>query len=115
MPEKEWSPHPWPEWTDQDDEIVDLFNGDEGDESDVQSLIDDIIASQRQVGGTHYRRLEIQPWDYMKCIMTDPEFVHGYLAGNVIKYMSRYTYKNGVEDLKKARHYLDKMIEELEE
>lgn len=35
----------------------------------------------------------------------------GYLAGNVVKYIARYRDKNGVEDLKKARHYLDKLIE----
>jgi len=34
-----------------------------------------------------------------------------FLEGNVIKYVSRYKYKNGVEDLKKARFYLEKLIE----
>lgn len=35
----------------------------------------------------------------------------GYLMGNVVKYIARYRDKNGVEDLKKAQHYLDKLIE----
>ena len=35
----------------------------------------------------------------------------GFLQGNVIKYLCRYRDKNGVEDLRKARHYLDKLIE----
>lgn len=34
--------------------------------------------------------------------------------GNVIKYVTRYKYKNGIEDLKKARFYLDQQIEKLE-
>ena len=34
-----------------------------------------------------------------------------YLQGNIIKYVWRYPYKNGVEDLKKARWYLDKLID----
>ena len=38
----------------------------------------------------------------------------GYHAGNVIKYVSRYRYKNGLEDLKKARWYLDRLIESIE-
>lgn len=35
----------------------------------------------------------------------------GYMAGNVIKYVARYQDKNGIEDLKKARHYIHMMIE----
>jgi hypothetical protein len=62
-------------------------------------------ANDTQEGGSHYQRLPVQLWD----------FVHengiGYLAGNVIKYVTRYKSKNGLEDLKKARHYLDKLIE----
>lgn len=40
--------------------------------------------------------------------VTGPE---GYLLGNIIKYLSRYPYKNGQEDLEKARWYLDLLIE----
>ena len=38
-----------------------------------------------------------------------------YIVGNIIKYISRYKYKNGVEDLRKARWYIDKLIKELED
>ncbi len=62
-------------------------------------------ANSNQVGGTHYQT-PIQVWD----------FVHsnniGYLAGNVIKYVARYKHKNGIEDLYKAQHYIEKLIEE---
>lgn len=62
-------------------------------------------ANDMQVGGTHYAKNAIQPWDFI--ISNDI----GYLAGNVIKYVCRYKEKNGVEDLRKAAHYLQKLIE----
>lgn len=69
-------------------------------------------ASQQQVGGDHYRTLEIQPWDAMKAWMTPAEF-RGFLRGNAIKYLARCDKKGQlVADLRKARHYLDKLIEE---
>lgn len=64
-------------------------------------------ANDTQEGGAHYKGKAIQPWDY---IVSNGI---GYLEGNVIKYVTRYKDKNGVEDLKKARHYLDKLIETL--
>lgn len=62
-------------------------------------------ANERQVGGAHYKDKAIQPWDYITSNGL------GYLEGNVIKYVSRHKLKGGVEDLRKARHYLDKLIE----
>lgn len=61
-------------------------------------------ASDTQVGGTHYR-LAVQPWDYIAANGL------GYFEGNVVKYVSRWKSKGGVEDLRKARHYLDRLIE----
>lgn len=40
---------------------------------------------------------------------------HGWLVGNIVKYVLRFQFKNGVEDLKKARFYLDKLINEMED
>lgn len=57
-----------------------------------------------QVGGAHYKAQSIQPWDYIT------QNGIGYLEGNVIKYVSRWKDKGGVQDLEKARHYLDKLI-----
>lgn len=65
-------------------------------------------ANDVQEGGAHYKGKAIQPWDYIVANNI------GYLEGNVIKYVTRYKDKNGVQDLKKARHYLDKLIEVLE-
>lgn len=62
-------------------------------------------ANNEQVGGDHYKSHVIQPWDYITVNGL------GYLEGCIIKYVSRYKDKGGVEDLKKAKHYLDKLIE----
>lgn len=61
-------------------------------------------ANDQQVGGTHYLRA-IQPWDFIAANNI------GFFEGNVIKYVTRWRDKAGVDDLKKARHYLDKLIE----
>jgi hypothetical protein len=61
-------------------------------------------ANETQVSGNHYQTA-IQPWDFI--VANDL----GYLEGNIVKYVSRYKKKGGVEDLRKARHYLDKLIE----
>ena len=64
-----------------------------------------IRANAQQVGGAHYAVKAIQPWDYI--IANDL----GYLEGNIVKYVSRWKDKGGVQDLKKAQHYLQKLIE----
>lgn len=63
-----------------------------------------------QVGGDHYKDNPIQPWAAMEAWMGGEQFV-GFLRGNVIKYIARCDKKGGVEDLKKAQHYLTKLIE----
>lgn len=63
-----------------------------------------------QVGGDHYVTRTIQPWEAMESWMSSEAF-EGYLQGNVIKYVARYRDKNGMEDLRKASHYLTKLIE----
>jgi hypothetical protein len=67
-------------------------------------------ARESQVGGDHYKSKAIQPWDAMQAWMSKEAFM-GFLQGNVIKYVARWQEKGGYDDLRKARHYLDKMIE----
>lgn len=67
-------------------------------------------ANDMQVGGDHYHSKAVQPWDAMQAWMTDEQF-KGFLWGNVIKYIARWQDKGGIEDLRKARHYMDKLIE----
>lgn len=62
-------------------------------------------ANERQVGGDHYKKRRIQPWDYI----ADNEL--GYFEGNIVKYVTRYSDKGGIDDLRKAKHYLEKLIE----
>ena len=58
-----------------------------------------------QVGGDHYRRLPIQPIEFIQKNSIP------FIEGNVIKYLCRWREKNGVADLEKARHYIDMLIE----
>lgn len=58
----------------------------------------------------HYTTGGIETIDYLKAKMTQEQF-RGFLTGNVLKYVSRYPHKNGLEDLKKASWYLDKLIQ----
>lgn len=62
-------------------------------------------ALETQVGGSHYKELKIQPI----------EFIHAnnipFCEANAIKYLCRWRNKNGIEDLKKAKHYIDLLIE----
>ena len=67
-------------------------------------------ADDLQVGGDHYKNMGIQPWKAMESWMTPQEF-GGFLKGNAIKYLARCNAKGGVEDVKKARHYIDKLVE----
>jgi Protein of unknwon function (DUF3310) len=69
-------------------------------------------AKDVQVGGTHYKTKAVQPWDVIDSCMSKEEAV-GFYRGNVIKYTMRCNDKGGVEDLQKARHYLDKLLEVL--
>lgn len=55
--------------------------------------------STKEVGGTHYELLKVQPIELiMKCGLT-------FTQGNMLKYISRYKNKNGAEDLRKCIHY----------
>lgn len=62
-------------------------------------------ANDRQEGGSHYKAGSIQHWDLIAQNRV------GYLEGNATKYLTRWRKKNGVEDLKKALHYVDKLSE----
>lgn len=63
---------------------------------------------QDQVGGTHYLDFKIQPVEF---IMANEL---GFCEGNVIKYVCRYQRKNGLDDLLKAKQYLEFLIKKVE-
>lgn len=66
-----------------------------------------MTANERQVGGDHYKQADggEEHWDRVHRLGLD------YFQANITKYVERWKLKNGIEDLHKARHYLDKYIE----
>lgn len=62
---------------------------------------------------SHYGQGKIEAIEYIKDSLTKEEYI-GYLRGNIAKYLHRWRYKNGLEDLKKAQWYLERLIEEVE-
>jgi hypothetical protein len=62
-------------------------------------------ALEKQPGGDHYRTMAIQPIEYIL------KNELGYMEANVVKYVSRHKSKNGAEDIKKAIHYLEMILE----
>ena len=61
--------------------------------------------SNKQVGGNHYKHLKIEPTEYAHANNL------GFLEGNVVKYVTRHKDKGGAEDLKKAIHYIEMILE----
>lgn len=57
----------------------------------------------------HYTVGGIETIDFIEAKLS-PEAFKGYLTGNILKYITRYNHKNGVEDLKKAQWYLNRLI-----
>ena len=58
-----------------------------------------------QVGGKHYRKMKIQPAEFIN------ENKLLFAEGNAIKYICRHINKGGEQDLQKAKHYIDMIIE----
>ena len=65
-------------------------------------------ASHRQVGGSHYKDLAVQPSDYIR------KNGLGWYEGNVVKYITRHSTKGGVQDIQKVIHYAELLLEEYE-
>ena len=63
-------------------------------------------AIDKQIGGDHYKGMAIQPIQYIQANKLS------YIEGNIVKYISRWRDKNGIEDLLKIKHYVEFLIEE---
>ena len=88
-------------FTDDDGYCVDCdYDDSEEEEEDAMS---------KQVGGTHYKDMAIQPVEFIIANGL------GFCEGNIIKYTCRYKQKNGVEDLRKVIHYAEMLISSLED
>jgi hypothetical protein len=68
---------------------------------------------KNNINPNHYKTGGIETIDIVKAKLSKQEFL-GFYKGNIIKYVTRANYKNGLEDYKKAQWYLDKLIKELE-
>ena len=69
-----------------------------------------MTASDRQVGGSHYKDMPVEPWEVIEGVLTYGEWI-GFLKGNVIKYAMRQGKKEGSDDAAKSLHYLEKLKE----
>lgn len=62
-------------------------------------------ALNKQIGGNHYKQFKIQPVEF--CQINELN----HCESNIIKYVCRHKFKNGIQDLEKAKHYIDLLIE----
>ena len=62
-------------------------------------------AYKKQIGGNHYSKFKVQPSKFIN----DNKLL--FAEGNAIKYICRHTHKGGKQDLLKAKHYIDMIIE----
>lgn len=60
------------------------------------------------IGGKHYEEMPIEPWMIIEANKLD------FWEGNVLKYLLRYKSKNGIEDLEKAKDYINYLIRRLD-
>lgn len=75
------------------------------EEKSTSRIADTGPANATQHGGTHYKDQTIEPWDYALANKLGP------LETNIVKYVTRYKQKGGIDDLRKAQHYPQKLIE----
>jgi len=88
--------------------IVDTIPEDEeqcGCEQCPSDCSQELSAWEQQEGGEHYTEMPIQPFEYSMANGLDP------MQHTIIKYVTRFRNKNGIADLRKARHTLDMLIE----
>ena len=77
------------------------------EEFEIEDLFKDINVNSPP----HYGQGRIECIEYIKDFLSKDEYT-GYLRGNIAKYLHRWRYKNGLEDLKKARWYLEALIQQ---
>ena len=63
------------------------------------------VCLDRKPGPSHYKQGDIEVIDFIQDQRMD------FIEGNIIKYLCRYKFKDGIEDLQKAKHYLDMLID----
>ena len=71
----------------------------------MTEMLEEESALARQVGGNHYADMVIQPVEFI--VANDL----GFLEGNIVKYVCRHHAKNGAEDIQKAIHYCELLLQ----
>ena len=102
----------FPELEEEEFEISELFDDieDVWDES-VESLLEVVPKTDYVDSPLHYGQGTIECIKYIEDFLSRDEYT-GYLRGNIAKYLHRWRYKNGVEDLKKAQWYLEALVQQ---
>lgn len=74
-----------------------------------------MTAKAYQIAGTHYKDMGVEPWDVIDGCFSREEAI-GYYRGNALKYIMRMGRKGpALVDARKAKHYLEKLVEVLEQ
>lgn len=103
MTEKWWTYDPCTRaWTESIQEVPVELNLEPGGVNTIEDPLD------RQVGGSHYKDMKIQPIEYI--LANDL----GFCEGNIVKYITRYSQKGGVQDIDKVIHYAEILKAQLE-
>lgn len=71
----------------------------------IENKVPDDSALTVQIGGNHYKQYKIQPIEYCMANRLDA------CQSSVVKYITRFRNKGGIEDLKKAQHFINILIE----
>ena len=74
-----------------------------------KDIFKDSFPQERQVGGSHYKSFNIQPFEFIS------KNELSFFQGCVVKYVCRYKNKNGIQDLEKIIHYCELEIKKLED
>lgn len=76
--------------------------------------LDTTRANDRQVGGSHYKEMDVQPWDVVDTWPVEQRI--GYYRGGALKYLMRMGSKDeSAEEIAKGQHYMQKLLEILGE
>ena len=74
-----------------------------------KDMFDDAFPQDKQIGGSHYKHFTIQPYEFIA------KNNLSFFQGNIVKYVCRYLFKNGIEDLEKIIHYCQLEIKKIQD
>lgn len=101
---------PLKDWIDNRNELSKAFAE---DDLTCKTEVDEPVARDLQFGGDHYKTMKVQPWDVIDTWSIEQQI--GFYRGNALKYVMRMGSKDEqLIEIKKAAHYITKLIEVLE-